>query len=217
MAAVAYAPLPDSRLEYARRAVLNFAQRRNLPPWIDRDDLVQEGIAGVLAADPPDHSVGLCAVRRALDYLRRRQGTTTIEKDAAKGQKGRKWLRPEATSLDQALESGVDLEAPPTVYFFRDELAAAAEKRAERQLYKTAPAENRKRRLARLREEQPALGQRELEVLRATAEGETAEETAHRLTLSAETVKSQRRVVIAKLGARNVTHAVHLAHERGLL
>ena len=56
-----------------------------------------------------------------------------------------------------------------------------------------------------------ALLQRERDVLAGAADGETAEQTGARLYLSSETVKSYRKRVIAKLGARNGTHAVALA------
>jgi DNA-binding CsgD family transcriptional regulator len=61
------------------------------------------------------------------------------------------------------------------------------------------------------------LNERETEILAGAAEGETAIETAQRLYLSAETVKSYRKRIIAKLGARNGTHAVALALRSGLL
>jgi two-component system, NarL family, response regulator len=62
-----------------------------------------------------------------------------------------------------------------------------------------------------------ALSERELEVLHAAANGETMEETATRLWLSLETIKSHRRNVIAKLGARNLSHAIALAVRSGLM
>ena len=61
------------------------------------------------------------------------------------------------------------------------------------------------------------LNERETEVLAGAANGETAAETGARLYLSPETVKSYRKRVIAKLGARNGTHAVALAIRSGVL
>ena len=58
---------------------------------------------------------------------------------------------------------------------------------------------------------------REREVLAGAAEGETAAQTGARLFLSSETVKDYRKRIIAKLGARNGTHAVALALRHGLL
>jgi DNA-binding CsgD family transcriptional regulator len=65
-------------------------------------------------------------------------------------------------------------------------------------------------------EEQP-LTARELTVLRFAAEGATSAETAKRLRKACETVKSQRRAIIAKLRARNIIHAVSIGYQRGLL
>jgi DNA-binding CsgD family transcriptional regulator len=58
---------------------------------------------------------------------------------------------------------------------------------------------------------------RERDVLAGAADGETAEQTGARLYLSSETVKSYRKRAIAKLGAKNGTHAVALALRTGLL
>jgi two-component system nitrate/nitrite response regulator NarL len=61
------------------------------------------------------------------------------------------------------------------------------------------------------------LSEPELDVLRAAAKGLSAEETAARLVKSPHTIVAQRRALAAKLGARNVAHAVALAYERGIL
>ena len=65
-------------------------------------------------------------------------------------------------------------------------------------------------------EEQP-LTAKELKVLRLAAEGASSDETARRLRKARETVKSQRRAVIAKLRARNIINAVAIGYQRGLL
>jgi len=70
--------------------------------------------------------------------------------------------------------------------------------------------------LAEILEGEP-LNDRETEILAGAAEGETAEQTGARLYLSTETVKSYRKRIIAKLGARNGTHAVALALRTGQL
>jgi DNA-binding CsgD family transcriptional regulator len=57
----------------------------------------------------------------------------------------------------------------------------------------------------------------ELDALRAAATGMTVEETCQLLHYSASTVKDWRRSLIDKLGARNITQAVSVAHERGVL
>ena len=61
------------------------------------------------------------------------------------------------------------------------------------------------------------LSEPELDVLRAAAEGLSAEETAARLIKSPHTIVTQRRAVEAKLGARNLAHAVALAYDQGIL
>lgn len=70
--------------------------------------------------------------------------------------------------------------------------------------------------LAEVLEGEP-LTSREMEVLAGQAEGETAAETGQRLYLSLETVKSYRKRAIAKLGARNGTHAVTIAMRSGVI
>jgi DNA-binding CsgD family transcriptional regulator len=72
-------------------------------------------------------------------------------------------------------------------------------------------------RLLRRRLEGKPLSNPELEVLRAAAEGLSARETAARLTKSHHTVTTQRQVIQAKLGARNLPHAVALAYRRRVL
>jgi LuxR family quorum sensing-dependent transcriptional regulator len=57
----------------------------------------------------------------------------------------------------------------------------------------------------------------ELDVLRAAADGLSAKETAEKLVKSQHTVIAQRRAVQAKLGARNLTHAIALAFQTRVL
>jgi DNA-binding CsgD family transcriptional regulator len=57
----------------------------------------------------------------------------------------------------------------------------------------------------------------EVDVLAAAARGLTVSETGVELHKSPQTVKSQRNAVILKLGARNMTHAVCMAAELGLV
>lgn len=70
--------------------------------------------------------------------------------------------------------------------------------------------------LGEILEGEPLTG-REREVLAGQAEGETAAQTGARLYLSLETVKSYRKRAIAKLGARNGTHAVTIAMRSGVI
>jgi DNA-binding CsgD family transcriptional regulator len=57
----------------------------------------------------------------------------------------------------------------------------------------------------------------ELDVLCAAANGLTASETAHSLFKGEATVKTQRRQILVKLGARNIAHAVCIATEDGIV
>lgn len=65
-------------------------------------------------------------------------------------------------------------------------------------------------------EGQPLTGP-ELDVLQAAADGLSAKETAVKLVKSHHTVVTQRRAIQAKLGARNLPHAISLAYGLRLL
>lgn len=58
---------------------------------------------------------------------------------------------------------------------------------------------------------------RELQVLRLIADGLSHDQAAERLAVSVQTVKTHMRNIRQLLGARNSTHAVAIAFERGLL
>jgi DNA-binding CsgD family transcriptional regulator len=60
-----------------------------------------------------------------------------------------------------------------------------------------------------------SLSAAERHVLHDAADGLTAKETALRHAKSLETVKSQRRSILLKLGARNMAHAVKLTMGAG--
>jgi RNA polymerase sigma factor (sigma-70 family) len=66
-------------------------------------------------------------------------------------------------------------------------------------------------------EDEAPLTPEELKVLRLAAEGASSDEIARRLRKAYETVKAQRRTIIAKLRARNIVNAVAIGYERGLL
>jgi DNA-binding CsgD family transcriptional regulator len=61
------------------------------------------------------------------------------------------------------------------------------------------------------------LTERELETLELAATGRSASDTGGRLHLSSETVKGYRKRIIAKLAARNLTHAVVIAVGMGYI
>jgi DNA-binding NarL/FixJ family response regulator len=67
------------------------------------------------------------------------------------------------------------------------------------------------------RVQRPELTQRELEILRCVFEGLTNKEIAHQLSVAENTVKNHINNLMSKLGARDRTHATHLALLRGLL
>jgi DNA-binding NarL/FixJ family response regulator len=62
-----------------------------------------------------------------------------------------------------------------------------------------------------------SLDERERDVLRRMAAGETAEQSAKDLGLSARTVEMVQRQIVDKLGARGRAHAVAMAHRMGVL
>ena len=62
-----------------------------------------------------------------------------------------------------------------------------------------------------------ALTERELDVLRAVAAGNSNKIVADRLDISEETVKSHMRTILSKLSANDRTHAVTIALKRGII
>jgi len=71
--------------------------------------------------------------------------------------------------------------------------------------------------LLRLKLEGRELTDPELDVLRFAARGLSARETAENLFKSEHTIIAQRRAIQAKLGAKNLLHAVALAYQRQVL
>jgi DNA-binding NarL/FixJ family response regulator len=63
----------------------------------------------------------------------------------------------------------------------------------------------------------PGLSDAEIEILDDAADGLTMRGSAARRVKSIETVKSQRKSILAKLGARNMTHAVAIATRDGIV
>ncbi|MEL6593033.1 MAG: response regulator transcription factor, partial [Bacteroidota bacterium] len=61
------------------------------------------------------------------------------------------------------------------------------------------------------------LSDREIEVLRLLAEGNTSKEIAESLSLSAQTIDSHRKNLLKKLEARNVADLVRIAFREGLV
>jgi DNA-binding NarL/FixJ family response regulator len=61
------------------------------------------------------------------------------------------------------------------------------------------------------------LSGREVEVLRLVAQGNSNKEVGRQLAIKEETVKAHVSTVLAKLGAKDRTHAVTIAARRGIL
>jgi LuxR family maltose regulon positive regulatory protein len=81
-------------------------------------------------------------------------------------------------------------------------------------LTNVAAHENIERSLAR---DRWSLTEREIEIIDHAAKGLTADETGMLMFLSTPTVKWHRRNATGKLRARNLTHAVSLAHQLGII
>jgi len=63
----------------------------------------------------------------------------------------------------------------------------------------------------------PDLSKREIEVVKLLAEGHENPEIAGLLGVSVETVRAHNKHIYRKLVARSRAHAVHIAHQRGIL
>jgi RNA polymerase sigma factor (sigma-70 family) len=204
-----------------------------LPPWVDRDDLVQEVLIAWNATEgKPKPYRTRAAINRMIDHLR------TVNHS---GQHRAGHSQPSAPE-DIERDAG-EVEAYPENVLSRDQLARLrslpdrygailyyrfVEEETQSQVGErfgiagSRVARIERRALELLRDEpssfrRGAISKREREILSGAAEGESAQETATRLGRSIETIKVHRRNVIAKLNARNITHAVHLAHGLNLL
>jgi DNA-binding CsgD family transcriptional regulator len=62
-----------------------------------------------------------------------------------------------------------------------------------------------------------ALSEREIEVLREVAAGNSNKLIADHLKISEETVKSHMKIILAKLAANDRTHAVTIGVKRGFI
>ena len=172
-------------------------------PTIDRDDLIGEGQIALMQAarryDPQKGSFRSFAFTRIkgamIDAMRRDfllprsarergESLTVVSMDKPIGDG-------ELTLSDTIEDARSDVEE---IVANREQLASAIEERAHEAV-------------------RPELTPMELEVLRGAAVGETAGETADRLGKSPETVRSQRRTALKRLGARSITHAVFIARD----
>ena len=231
----------EQHLPYVRRLARRVSRQTRGATAVDFDDLVQVGALGLLeAAGRFDPAYGVSfktfAKKRVLgamyDELRRLEphhDERAVSFDAA----------PVAADGHPLAEAVPDPRAPqPAVDTWESPLAdverltkrhrfvlgrtAAGYRQAEiatmlgistsrvRQLLKEACTPDRQ-------DERKPLSDREFEVLDASAHGLTAKEIGDQLIISPATVQDHRRSVTAKLAAKNITHAVAVAYEKGLL
>jgi DNA-binding CsgD family transcriptional regulator len=145
--------------------------------------------------------------RRVVDALRSREGKH-LKKLAG---------RADGTQWEQEVGGGLSLaEVVPDPSQHTEVQALARVRMSAEQPPRHWVSRKRKRDLVARHGGSP-LAPGELETLADAAVGLTAEESGRLRHRSLETVKSQRKKAIAKLFARNTTHAVHLAHRLGLL
>jgi len=181
------------------------AQFRGLPfsPGLDREDLVGEGqIALIHAAmryDPTRGTFRSFAFRRVkgamLDALRRDHFLSRHAREH--GHKAVVVSIDKPMDVHQATLSDTIADNRPPVEEIVEQRQRLLEAVSNRERLQAGP-----------------LTPSEIEVLRGAARGETAAETASRLRKSINTVRSQRRTALGRLGARSVAHAVYIAHDQ---
>jgi RNA polymerase sigma factor (sigma-70 family) len=171
---------------------------------LDRDDLIGEGqVALVKAARRYDSRKGsfrAYAFRRIrgamLDALRRDHFLSRHARERG--------AKVALVSMDRPFGAG----SLPLSASLADERSSVEELVLHRETLSAALAE-----LEAAGRAPAVLTPSELEVLRGAAAGETAVETAARLRKSIDTVKSQRRAALRRLGARSIAHAVFIARD----
>jgi RNA polymerase sigma factor (sigma-70 family) len=197
-----------------------------LPGWVDRDDLAQEVlIAWNVTEGKPKPYRNRAAINRMIDHLRAVNHT---------GQHRAGHSQPAAPEEFEAYPENMlskdqlaRLRSLPDRYgailyyrFVEEETQAQVGERFG--IGESRIAQIERKALELLRNEPSgsrpgSISEREREILSGAAEGESAHQTAARLGRSVETVKTHRRHIIDKLDARNMTHAVHVAHRLNLL
>lgn len=200
--------------------------RHVVGPRADREELIGSGMIGLVQAER-------LYVEHCLEVDFRTYATTFIRSrmvDFLRKEWGRKFDpdRVNPTSLDASIggEDG-DLTLLGGLPDPRADVAAIVEAREtliERLLTEEIPGENGQTRQERSDaakrgwhgHDKTVLSPAEIEVLAGFAAGESTEETGSRTGRSGETVKSQRKSIIKKLGARNMANATYLATRAGL-
>lgn len=120
--------------------------------------------------------------------------------------------------IDRDLVNGASLalvRLAPRVGFIATDASPADLVEAVRQLADGGPVLDAAVAVAALRAVQNPLTERECEVLRQVTTGATAQEIAHKLNLSAGTVRNYLSHILAKTGARSRIEAVRKAQEAG--
>jgi DNA-binding NarL/FixJ family response regulator len=199
---------------------------------VDDHPVVRDGLRGMLANEPDREVVGeasdgaeALALVGSLQpdvilmdlRMPRLGGAATIEALAEQGTEANVLV---LTTYDTDRDVVPALEAGATGYLLKDaprEELLRAIRAAARGESVLAPSVAT-RLVTQLRTPEPdALSQRELEVLRLIAQGETNAAAAARLFISEATVKTHLLHIYAKLGVNDRAAAVATAYERGLL
>ena len=228
----------DQHLHFVRR-IAQTMSRSCTSATLDYEDLVQAGIVGLLEAEErfdPGRGVPFQAFakKRVIgamhDELRRLGGRPpiTVSLDAASagyeevlGEAVEQRPKTELTDMEAALSVGDGRRLSQ-----RQRLILAYAAAGYRQVEIGAMLGLSPSRVRQLLDDvRPksetttvkALTEREREVLAASADGFTAKEVARRLEIAPGTVQDHRRNAATKLGARNITHAVSVAYQQGLL
>lgn len=186
--------------------------RRIVGPRADVDDLIGDGYVGLVHA--AQAWLELPAERRMAEF--KSWAATFVRRAMVDGLR-KAWHRKADNagfhaapdSLDRSVSYDTDATLGDTVEDSRADVVRIVEAR-ERLVELTILGPDRPPR-------RRALAPAEIEALVGAAMGESAKVTAARLGKSLETVKSQRRKVIEKLGARDITNAVFLALREGVL
>jgi RNA polymerase sigma factor for flagellar operon FliA len=204
----AQAATVEAHLSLVSRVAWNVKRRT---PRAEFDDLISDGRLGLIeAAMSFDPTVGApfpswAALRihgAMIDGLRRR-----VFGGRSAARRGMSVM-----SLDALHGDGSDLALGETI---ADPRAGVAEIVEAREDLGEAPAV--KDALDALNVPSLALTDAELRAVEGIALGETSAETAARLLVPLETIKSRRRSATRKLGAKNGPHAVYIAARAGLL
>lgn len=187
---------------------------RGMFAGVDGIEVIGEAVDGARAVDLAavlDPDVILMDLR-----MPRMDGVTAIGRLAARSIRARVLV---LTTYDTESEVLPAIEAGATGYLLKDAgtddlvRAVQAAARGESVL---APA-IAGRLMGRVRDPEPALSEREIEVLRHVAGGTTNRDIAARLFISEATVKTHLLHVYAKLGATDRASAVAAGFQRGLL